>query len=131
MNYPKSKKETTMKKKGTVKLYKIFPITSLSYKLEQKESIRKSINSKITTTFLSTPIRIYLWYSLANRFEINWLFPVILPLETILAIAKVMQIIEDEKKLKEIKKEIAKHLNEVEPEVISNKEDQEQLIKRI
>ena len=126
-----SKKETIMKKKGAVKLYKFFPTTSLSYKLEQKESIRKSINSKITTTFLSTPIRIFLLYSLTNRFEINWLFPLMLPLETILATAKIMQIIKDVKKLKEIKKEIVKHLNEVEPEVISTKEDQEQLIKRI
>jgi len=120
-----------MKKQGTVKIYKLFPITSLSYKLEQKESMRKSVDLKLSTLLLSTPIRVFLWYSLANRFEINWLFPVILPLETILAIAKVMQIVKDTKKLKEIKKEIAKHLSEVEPNVITNKEDQEELVKRI
>ena len=118
-----------MKKQGTIKVYKHFPINSLSYKLSELESKKHTFYNSLTR-ICSVPLMTYFYVTMGNMFGNGWLITGI-ALQAISLPLEIYTIVKSGKNLKEIKKDIAKHLSQIESDVITNEVDQNELIKRI
>ena len=118
-----------MKKQGTIKVYKHFPINSLSYKLSELESKKHTFYNSLTR-LCSVPLMTYFYVTMGNMFGKGWLITGIV-LQAISLPLEIYTIIKSGKNLKVIKADIAKYLSEIEPDVITDEEDQKEIVKRI
>ena len=114
-----------MKKNGIIKTYKLFPVDSLSYKLQELNSIKTKVDTSIMR-LAAFPIRTYVDTYLSPGF-----FILFVTADTISIILDAIKLSKNSKELKELRKNIVEHLSKVEPKVLTDENAKEQLQKRI
>lgn len=119
-----------MKKNGIIKTYKLFPVDSLSYKLQELNSIKTKVDTSIMR-LAAFPIRTYVYYKVVDTYLSPGFFILFVTADTISIILDAIKLSKNSKELKELRKNIVEHLSKVEPKVLTDENAKEQLQKRI
>lgn len=119
-----------MKKIGIINTYKKFPSSSLSYKLQELNSLKSTVDGAILR-LASFPVRAYAYYKIGDVYFSTAFIVTTIGFDVLCMIINTINLSKNSKELKILKKDIIEHLSKVEPNVLIDENIKQQLQKSI